>query len=162
MALVYFYQEKLHSRLVSKYLFFSTRQIIIEQALNASTVLRALTTLLNFHHSPCEVGIKIPMFQHEEMKTQRGWEMTVMASKLECADTHVHTVLLSKEGPQSTKNLTATAPFQDLSARAVWSCRSQSAVWKQRQFKNSVYFLEVWSVLRKQPYLGQPSSTAAA
>lgn len=86
-------------------------------------MLRALIELflLNFHHSPCVVGIKIPVFQHKEIETQRVREMTILAFDLEGADTRVHIVLQSKDGPQPTKNVTANTPFQGLSVSTALS-----------------------------------------
>lgn len=88
-----------------------------------SPVLRAPIALflLNFHRSLCAVGIKIPVFQHKEMETQRVREMTVLAFEREGADIRVHTVLPSKEGPQSTKDVTANTPFQGLSVSTALS-----------------------------------------
>lgn len=55
------------------------------------------------------------------METQRVREMTVLAFEREGADIRVHTVLPSKEGPQSTKDVTANTPFQGLSVSTALS-----------------------------------------
>ena len=118
-----FYQEKLRGGLLSNTILFPLSRIFTKPPLNASPVLRALIELLllNFHHSPCVVGIKIPVFQHKEMATQRVREMTILAFELEGAGIRVHIVLQSKEGPQSTKNVMTNTPFQGLSVSTALS-----------------------------------------